>query len=336
MDTLPKTWIRTPLIESTPLSKASGCRVFLKLENLQPSGSFKARGIGNYLIERIREHPHGASLHFFSSSGGNAGFATIIAATTLGYPATIVVPESTTHHVIQQLQELGAEVVQHGPTWAEADAYLRKDLLPHVPDGVYVPPFDHEDVWKGNATMINEILEQLRDYAGKDARPDAVICSVGGGGLLNGVMLALESLPWGRSVRVIAAETKGADSLAASVKAGELVTLPGISSIATSLGATRVSAKSFEYAKYSNVETVVLSDDEAIRASIRFADRTNILIEPACGVVCAVSEDKERLKSLLGDAWGANKNLILVICGGRKVSTEVIEAWRAEYGTKVT
>ncbi|KAA6414702.1 MAG: L-serine ammonia-lyase [Lasallia pustulata] len=167
---LKRPWISTPLIESAALSKAAGCRIFLKLENLQPAGSFKSRGIGNLVLQAAHRSPHRSHLHFYSSSGGNAGLACTTAARSLSLPATIVVPDSTPAFMIAKLRAAGATaVLQQGASWAEADAYLRKQVLAGREDAVYVPPFDHADIWEGVGGMVEEIREQL-----EGGRPDAL------------------------------------------------------------------------------------------------------------------------------------------------------------------
>jgi L-serine/L-threonine ammonia-lyase len=115
-------WIETPLLESSILSRAAGCRIFLKLENLQPASSFKSRGIGNLILQQVAHHGHGSAepkpLHFFSSSGGNAGLAAVTAARSLGYPASVVVPETTDASFIAKIKAAGAsDVIQHGSSW---------------------------------------------------------------------------------------------------------------------------------------------------------------------------------------------------------------------------
>ena len=129
-------WIETPLIWSRSISKAAGCNVYLKLENTQPSGSFKSRGLGNFVKARLAEnaqHGNGKPTHFFCSSGGNAGLACVHAAVTLDCPATIVVPLSTSDYMIQKLRDAGAkDVVQIGETWSEADRFLHETLLPQA------------------------------------------------------------------------------------------------------------------------------------------------------------------------------------------------------------
>lgn len=105
--------------------------------------------------------------------------------------------------MVAKIKTAGAtEVIQVGESWKEADQYLRGEVLPKDANGVYVPPFDHEDVWKGNSTIVEEL----------EAKPDAIVCSVGGGGLFIGIQMGLDQRGWG-DVTVLALETDGAQSL---------------------------------------------------------------------------------------------------------------------------
>ncbi|THZ81765.1 tryptophan synthase beta subunit-like PLP-dependent enzyme, partial [Aureobasidium pullulans] len=168
-------------------------RVFLKLDNLQPSGSFKSRGVGNYVLQRAAERITSSatpnSTHFYAASGGNAGIACVHAARMLGYPATVVVPKSAKPVMIAKIWAMGvSKVIQHGSTIAEAQEYILNTLLPADPTGVFVPPFDHQDIWDGNATVMQEIASQLGD------KPDVVVCSVGGGGCVYVGMASVDYL----------------------------------------------------------------------------------------------------------------------------------------------
>ncbi|KAF2262544.1 tryptophan synthase beta subunit-like PLP-dependent enzyme [Lojkania enalia] len=323
-----KPWIETPLKESYALSQAAGCRVFLKLENLQPSGSFKSRGIGNYILRRLEELPHDNETmpHIFSSSGGNAGLAAVHASRTLGLPCTVVVPMSTKPLMVEKLKAAGAhEVVQRGATWQDADSYLRKEVMAKAGSGaIYAPPFDHPDIWTGNSTVLHEIASQT---PGGD--PGIVICSVGGGGLLNGVCQGLETLN-NSSTTVLAVETSGAASLNAAIQAGELVTLPGITSQATSLGAVRVTQRSLDYALRSNVKSVVLSDAEAAMGCWRLADDERLMVEMACGVNVAMCYDG-RLEKVLGREVRKEDKIVIVLCGGSNVTFDMLAKWKAEF-----
>ncbi|KAI9046570.1 hypothetical protein LZ554_009314 [Drepanopeziza brunnea f. sp. 'monogermtubi'] len=338
-ESTPQPWLKTPCVKSVSLSRAAGCNVYLKLETLQPSGSFKSRGIGNLLRNAIATHGPSKPIHFYCSSGGNAGLACVVAATMLKRPATIVVPLSTTPLMIEKLRTLGADVVQKGEHWSEADAYLREVLLDKDEHGVYVPPFDHEDIWAGAATIIDELEED--DQMGKLGY-DAVVCSVGGGGLFCGIMQGLEQHQrLAKGVKVLAVETKGADSLNLSVQNRKLMRLPAITSIASSLGATQVASQAFIWALREEEEeeevvtSHVLSDAEAAMACVNFADDERILVEPACGASIAPAYS-DTLHALLFPSLSpeefSQKNIVIIVCGGSNVTLQTLQAYQERYG----
>jgi L-serine/L-threonine ammonia-lyase len=214
--------IETPLFESRALSLTAGRSVWLKMDALQAPGSFKIRGIG-HACETYRAR---GAQRFVSSSGGNAGIAVAYAGRRLGVPVTVVVPETTTEKAKALLNLEGAEVLVHGASWQEANA-LAQSLL--SPTDAFLHPFDDALLWQGHATMIDEVAQS-------GFKPGAVVLSVGGGGLLSGVIEGLHRNSW-QDVPVIAAETEGAASLHAAMQAGQTVELPRIASVATSLGA---------------------------------------------------------------------------------------------------
>ncbi len=332
-----KPWIETPLVESTALSLSANCRIFLKLELLQPAGSFKSRGIGNLILEHIKhaaaENSAHKPLHFYSSSGGNAGLACVAAARSLGYKASVVVPMSTKLSMIAKIKAAGAtDVIQHGESWYYADSYLRNHILEDVQTngeeiGIYIPPFDDPRIWQGVSTMIPEIQSQLPD----GEPPNAIILSVGGGGLFSGVILGLDKAGWSH-IPVLAMETHGADSLNQSLNAGELITLPAITSLAKSLGAIRVADQAFEYARRRSVTSVVLEDAEAVMGVCRLADDERLLVEPACGVCVAICYE-DRLREVVKDL-GPESRVVVVVCGGSDVTVEMVGKWREEFGER--
>ena len=183
--------IETPLLESAPLSRLAGREIRLKLEALQPSGSFKLRGIG-LACETFAQQ---GKRRFISSSGGNAGIAVAYAGQRLGVPVTVVVPETTTERARTLIHELGAELLVHGASWAEANAKAQSLL-----DGssAFLHPFDHPLLWRGHASLVDEV-------ARSGFKPDALVLSVGGGGLLSGVIEGLDRNGWG-DLPVIAVE----------------------------------------------------------------------------------------------------------------------------------
>ncbi|MFD1861112.1 pyridoxal-phosphate dependent enzyme [Aeromicrobium camelliae] len=285
----------TPLIASAPLSAAAGRDVELKLECLQPSGSFKNRGVGAACAAYVAR----GARHLVSSSGGNAGLAAAYAGRRLGVPVTVVVPETTSARARELIAAEGAAVVVHGASWSEANEHALH--LAEPADAVLLHPFDDPLLWAGHATLVDEL-------AADGPAPDAVVLSVGGGGLLAGVVEGLRRNGWA-DVPVIAVETAGADSLAQSLALGTVVTLPAITSIATTLGARRVADRAFDLAREHPVRSVVVDDAAALRASRRFLDDHRMVVEPACGASLAVAYDAF---PELDDA----RRVTVVVCGG--------------------
>ncbi|XP_046840464.1 serine dehydratase-like isoform X1 [Xenia sp. Carnegie-2017] len=134
-------YFRTPLLQSTCLSNKVGCNVYLKLENVQPAGSFKIRGIGNCCKKALEK----GYTNIVSSSGGNAGLAAAYAGRKLKMPTTVVVPEITPDFTIKRIKEEGANVIVKGKVWDEANIHAIE--LSKIPGHFLVHPFDHDDIW---------------------------------------------------------------------------------------------------------------------------------------------------------------------------------------------
>jgi L-serine/L-threonine ammonia-lyase len=272
---------KTPLIESPPIGKIAGSQILLKLENTQPTGSFKIRGIG-YLCQKAKEN---GIKQFVSSSGGNAGYAAAYSGRRLGIKTTVFVPSTTPQATVAKIREQEAEVAVKGDVWDETDKFARK--FSREIRGLYVSPFDHPMIWEGHSTVIDEIAKEI-------AKPDAVILSVGGGGLLCGVVQGLHKNGW-ENVPVIAVETEGSASFAVSQKAGKLVSLKKINSIAKSLGAKTVSRQTLEWDKKHKIISVTVTDRQAVSACIGFANDHRFLVEPACGASLAVAYGRHEI-----------------------------------------
>jgi L-serine/L-threonine ammonia-lyase len=297
--------IDTPLLESQPLSHALGRRVLLKMDALQPPGSFKIRGIG-YACE---QHAKNGKRRFVSSSGGNAGIAVAYAGRALSVPVTVVVPQSTGERAKELIRMQNADVVVHGATWQEANAHALELL---GPDDAFIHPFDDPLLWHGHASMIDEVVRAGVTF-------DAVVLSVGGGGLMSGAIEGLKRNGLDH-VPVIAVETEGASSLAQSVRAGKRIELPGITSVATSLGAKQVCEQAFELTQTHPVECVVVSDAEAVAASRRFVDDHRVLVEPACGASLALAYRRT-------EALQRFETVLVIVCGGAGTTIEQLDAW---------
>ncbi|KAI4895594.1 hypothetical protein NFI96_013125 [Prochilodus magdalenae] len=343
--------INAPLLESIAMAKRVGTTVYLKMESSQPAGSFKIRGIGHL----VRKLAGSSSNGVVCASGGNAGLATAYAARKLNIPATIVVPSSSPKLVVEKLRDQGAVVKVVGKVWDDANAEALR--LAESESLVFVPPFDHPLLWEGHASIVHELKASL------PCRPGAVVLSVGGGGLFCGVMKGLDEVGWG-DVPVICMETVGADCLNAAIKAGELVTLPDITSAAMADGSRLLSSKwvcleppcsvcewwsyvgvfgseakclgaktacrsAFEYSKRSNVISELVTDRQALQAVELFLDEERVLVELACGAALAAvySGVIQRLQDegRLPKPLGL---LVVIVCGGSSVSLAELQHLR--------
>ncbi|NXC50371.1 SDSL protein, partial [Penelope pileata] len=312
--------IVSPLLESLSLSRAAGTKVYMKLENVQPTGSFKIRGIGHLCQEAARK----GYWHFVCSSGGNAGMATAYAARKMGLPATVVVPSSTGPGTVHRLEELGATVEVYGKVWDEANQ--RALELVQNEGWASIHPFDHPSLWQGHASLVWELKDAL------ETKPDAIVLAVGGGGLLAGVVAGLQQVGW-LDVPIIAAETWGAHSFHAALEAGHLVTLPDITSVAKCLGAKTVSARALQCAQENRVISEVVEDTEAVRAVEQFLDDERMLVQPACGAALAVlySGRLQQLqhKGCLRTPLGC---VVLVVCGGSSMTMALLRDLKTQLG----
>jgi L-serine/L-threonine ammonia-lyase len=297
--------VQTPLWESEPLAGALGAPVYLKMEALQPCGSFKIRGLGEVCAARVAA----GARRLVCSSGGNAGLAVAYAGRRLGVPVTVVVPRSTSAWARAGISAQGAEVVEHGDAWFAAHTHA----LAHLPaDAAYVHPFDDPEIWAGHASIIHEAAAQ-------GPRPGAVVVAVGGGGLLCGVLAGMHAVGW-TDVPVLAVETEGAASLAAAMRAGEVVALERVTSLATTLGARAVAAGALAWTRRHPVRSWVVSDRAAVEACERFADDHRVLVEPACGAgLAAVYAAAAPLRGV--------GPVLAIVCGGAGVSLALLRAW---------
>lgn len=299
----------TPLIESRQLSLSAGRSVWLKLDSLQPPGSFKIRGVG-FACEA---HVARGARRFVSSSGGNAGLAVAYAGRKLSVPVTVVVPETASGRARELLRLEGAEVIVHGASWQEANE-LAVSLV--GASDAFIHPFDDPLLWQGHASLIDEVFR-----AGLE--PDAIVLSVGGGGLLSGVAEGLHRNGWGH-IPILAVETDGAASFHEATKAGRPVELESITSIATSLGAKRVCEKAVQWSKSRPIRSIVVSDQSALSGCERFLADHRVLVEPACGASLALA---------YGNAPELEpfRTVLVIVCGGATATIDQIRQWSAKY-----
>jgi L-serine/L-threonine ammonia-lyase len=292
--------IKTPLLQSQHLKNKLNKQVYFKLELLQPPGSFKLRGIGALCQH---EWQRGVK-HFVASSGGNAGVAVAYCGMKLGIPTTVFIPSSSHPIYIDAIKGYGAQVVVSGEVWDDAH-----DAATHFSDthqAAYIHPFDHQMIWQGHATMIEEVV------ATGFKKPDLVIVSVGGGGLACGVLKGMHNHGW-QDVPLVAVETVGADAFSQSIKAHQLVTLSSINSKATSLGAKRVASKLMDWSKKHEIKNVVVSDEEAEQGNFQFARDQRMLVELSSGASLSVVYNHHPVIH-------SAESILVIVCGGINIS----------------
>lgn len=301
---------QTPLIYSNPLSSLLNKPVHLKIESMQASGSFKDRGAGRLCAEYAEQ----GAKRFVTSSGGNAGMAIAYMGKRLGVPVEVITPRSTQAFMREKIVALGAQVHVHGASWDEADILARERSLSE--GAFYVPSFDHPLIWEGISSIVDEVAEQ-------GIRPGGWVLSIGGGGLLCGVLKGLEKQGW-EDTPVVAVETEGASSLSQSIRAKQLLTLDAIDTVAITLGARRVAAQALDYALSRPVYSQTVTDQQAIRAVLNVADDHRILVEPACGASLSVAYEQLPILDTMD-------SLVIVCCGGNGVSRALLSQWEAEF-----
>jgi threonine dehydratase len=244
---------RTPCAASFALSRLHGGDVRLKLENLQVTGSFKARGAGNLLRHLVEVDP---SAHVVAASAGNHAQGVALHAGALGLAATIVMPLHAPVVKVSATRASGARVVLHGTSYD--DAFAEATRIARDEQATLVHPFDDPHVIAGQATVALEILEQF---------PEArrIVVPVGGGGLLAGTILAVrERSP---RVEVVAVESAAAPSLAAALAAGRPVPVELGSTMADGIRVRQVGALPFSIARDA-ITACVSVDDEALSLAI--------------------------------------------------------------------
>ena len=299
--------VPTPLVRSHWLSRKLGSNVYLKLETLQPTHSFKVRGACNALSNLPEDRRANGVI---TASGGNHGLAIAWAAATLGIPATVLLPKNSPADRVQSIRSLRANVVLHGESWDEAN--VRAKEIAKTERMSYVHPFDNVDVMAGQGTIVCELVEQL-------PRIDVMVASIGGGGLLSGLISAAKAFSPG--TRFVGVETEGADSMYQSWQAGEIVELPAITSIAETLGARKTEQRQFEIITRYASGLVTVTDEQAVTAMANLLGEEKLLTEPA--TACS-------LAALLSGKIPVDhaQNVVVVLCGAN-VGVERLRNWLA-------
>ena len=299
----------TPLVRSYFLSALTGAEVFLKLESMQPTHSFKVRGAFNAILSLPEE---ALAKGVITASGGNHGLGVAYAAKSVGTAASVYLPVRTPHIKVEAIDQMGAATVMFGDAWDEAN---REALKVGEAKGLsYIHPFDDTHVMGGQGTIVLEILDQL-------GSPDLLIASIGGGGLISGIASALQH--FSPETNLAGVETQGADCMRRSIDAGQIVELQAITSIADSLGAKRTSERQFQIVRDYVGQVAVVDDKSTVKALLRLLHEDKILTEPAAA--CCVAA------LLQNEIKVTPKSKVVVIICGANIAIDRLLSWSQEY-----
>jgi threonine dehydratase len=269
---------KTPLDFSQTLSTLSQNQIYLKLENLQRTGSFKIRGAFNKMSTLTHEEK---ARGVIAASAGNHAQGVAYAAKWMGVPCTIVMPTVASLSKVEATRKYGAQIVLHGQDYDEA--FAKAQSIKEATGATYIHAFDDEMIIAGQGTIGIEVLEQLPDL-------EAIVVPMGGGGLISGIAIAAKTLK--PDIRIIGVEAKGAAGFKNSLAANRIEELTHVATIADGIAVKRPGILTFDAVK-TYVDDVVLVDDEEIaRAMVVLIERSKVVSEgsSAAGIAAAITK----------------------------------------------
>ncbi|MDJ0837306.1 MAG: threonine/serine dehydratase [Acidobacteriota bacterium] len=284
----------TPLAYSFHLSNMTGCNVFLKMENLQHTGSFKARGAISKLLSLTDEQKEKGII---AASTGNHGAAVAFGLSELKINGTVFVPKNASQTKKHAIQQYGTELRTYGFDGLETEIYARE--YAKRTGMTYISPYNDWDVIGGQGTVGVEIAHQLRHV-------DAVFISVGGGGLISGVSGYLKDIF--EDIRVVGCSPKNSAVMYESIKAGKILDLESKPTLSDGTsGGIEKDAVTFDLCRELIDEHVIVREEEIREAMLLFMEHHHMMIEGAAGVTLAsFLKNKDAYKG---------QNVVLVICG---------------------
>lgn len=264
-ETVQKVILKTKLVYSDYYSNLTGNKVYLKPENMQKTGAYKIRG-AYYKISTLTDEEREKGL--ITASAGNHAQGVAYAAKSYGAKAVIVMPTTTPLMKVNRTKAYGAEVILHGDVYDEACNYALE--LAAEKGYTFIHPFDDLDVATGQGSIAMEIIKELPTV-------DIILVPIGGGGLATGVSTLAKLL--NPNIKVIGVEPAGANCMQASLKAGEVVTLPGVDTIADGTAVKTPGSKIFPYIQENLDDIITIEDHELIGAFLDMLENHKMLAE---------------------------------------------------------
>lgn len=262
---LDKVIMSTKLVYSDYFSKATGNKVYFKPENMQHTGAYKIRG-AYYKISTLSEEEKAKGL--ITASAGNHAQGVAYAASLFGAKAVIVMPTTTPLIKVNRTKNYGAEVVLYGDVYDDACEYALK--LAEEKGYTFIHPFDDEQVATGQGTIAMEIVKELPTV-------DYILVPIGGGGLASGVSTLAKLL--NPNIKVIGVEPAGANCMQESIKAGHVLTLPSVNTIADGTAVKTPGSHIFPYIQKNIDDIITVEDDELIGAFLDMIENHKMVVE---------------------------------------------------------
>lgn len=289
--------LETKLVYSDYFSKQTGNKVYLKPENMQLTGAYKVRG-AYYKISTLSEEERAKGL--ITASAGNHAQGVAFAAKAYGVKATIVMPTTTPLIKVNRTKSYGAEVVLYGDVYDEACAHAYE--LAEKNGYTFIHPFDDLAVATGQGTIAMEIFKEL-------PLVDYILVPIGGGGLATGVSTLAKML--NPKIKVIGVEPAGANCMQESLKAGKVVTLPGVNTIADGTAVQTPGSNIFPYIQKNLDEIITVDDSELIVAFLDMVENHKMIVENSgLLTVAALKQLNVKDKKIVSILSGGNMDVI--------------------------
>lgn len=294
----------TPLEYSAFFSDLTGARVWLKLENLQRTGSFKLRGACNKLLSL---DDAGRAAGCVAASSGNHGAAVAYAMQRMGINGIVFVPETASPAKVDAIRRAGADVRFFGTDGLDTEQHARE--YAKEKGMTYLSPYNDIDVIAGQGSCGVEIARQID-------RVDALYVAVGGGGLISGVGSFLKSV--NPEMHIVGCQPAASAVMAESARAGEILDLPSAATLSDgTAGGIEADAITFQLCQSLVDDYLLVSEEEIAEAMRNFIDAHHMLLEGAAGVALAgVRRHADRF---------AGKNVVAIVCGAN-ISREVLKS----------
>lgn len=291
--------VRTPLLESPMLSERAECRLFVKAESLQLTGSFKIRGALNKILS-MDESTRRAGLVAFSA--GNHGQGVAAAARAVGCPAVIVMPDTAPRVKVDNCRWWGAEVVTYDPRTEDRVEVAQR--VAHPRGMTIIPPFDDYDIMAGQGTCGLEIVEQLSEMR---VTPDVVVINCSGGGLAAGVSEAIKhAFP---ATEILIAEVLGYEKVARSLVTGIPQSNPSVpKTVLDGIAGPTAGARTVEVLRRHKARGIAVTDDEGLAGVAAAFTMLKLVVEPGGAAALGAV--------LSGKANSAGKNVVVIASGG--------------------